>query len=92
MATRTEIAEGTAFVQAGNNPDSPSDRGVAEMRDGNGNAIVRVGGPNGQALAFFGGVPDTQPTITGSRGGNAALASLLSELANLNLIVDATTP
>lgn len=83
---------GTAFLQAGGNPDSASDRGVAELRDSGGNAVVSVGGPNGNALSFFGGVPDTQPTITGSRGGNAALASLLTELANLGLIVDGTTP
>lgn len=33
----------------------------------------------------------TPPTVTGSRGGNAALASLLSALATLGLIVDETT-
>lgn len=81
---------GTAFLQAGGNPDSPSDRGVSELRDSAGNAIVRVGGPNGQALSFFGGVPDTQPTVVGSNGGIPALVSFLSELANLNLLVDAS--
>lgn len=33
----------------------------------------------------------TAPTITGSRGANAALESLLTELATLGLIVDGTT-
>lgn len=33
----------------------------------------------------------TKPTITGSRGGNAALASLLTGLAGLGLIVNSTT-
>lgn len=33
-----------------------------------------------------------KPTITGSRGGNAALASLLTALASYNLITDSTTP
>lgn len=33
----------------------------------------------------------TVPTVTGSRGGNAALASLLTGLAGENLIVDNTT-
>ena len=32
------------------------------------------------------------PTVTGSRGGNAALASLLTVLANAGLIVNSTTP
>jgi len=33
----------------------------------------------------------TQPTITGSRGGNAALADLLTNLATIGLIVDGTS-
>jgi len=34
----------------------------------------------------------TPPTVTGSRGGNAALASLLTQLADAGVIVDDTTP
>lgn len=41
-------------------------------------------------LGFFGGSAGQQ-TITGSRGGNAALASLLTALAALGLIIDGTT-
>ena len=33
----------------------------------------------------------TKPTVTGSRGGNAALASLLSGLASIGLITDSST-
>jgi hypothetical protein len=33
----------------------------------------------------------TVPTITGSRGGNAALANLLTALAAMGLIVDGTS-
>lgn len=33
----------------------------------------------------------SRPTITGSRGGNAALASLLTNLASMGLITDTTT-
>ena len=44
-------------------------------------------------VGFFGTVPLTsRPAVTGSRGGNAALASLLTTLANLGLITDSTTP
>jgi len=32
------------------------------------------------------------PSVTGSRGGNAALASLLTALASLGVILDNTTP
>lgn len=42
-------------------------------------------------VGFFGAGPITQPTITGSKGGNVALADLLTELANYGLIIDSTT-
>lgn len=42
-------------------------------------------------IAFFGGTPRAKQTVTGSRGGNAALASMLTALANLGLITDDTT-
>jgi hypothetical protein len=35
--------------------------------------------------------PIAKPTITGSRAGNAALASLLTALANYGLVTDSTT-
>jgi hypothetical protein len=43
-------------------------------------------------IGLNGAVPVAQPTITGSRGGNAALASLLTALALRGDIVDGTTP
>lgn len=46
---------------------------------------------NPLSLSFFGVSPVSQPTITGSRGGNAALADLLTKLALLGLIVDSTS-
>lgn len=43
-------------------------------------------------FGFFGATPPTtQPVVTGSRGGNAALASLLTALAATGIIVDGTT-
>lgn len=42
-------------------------------------------------LAFFGSDPVAQQSVTGSRGGNAALASVLTALANLGLIVDSSS-
>lgn len=43
------------------------------------------------ALGFFGASPGAKPEITGSRGGNAALQSLLSALENLGLITDSSS-
>lgn len=45
----------------------------------------------GTTLGFYGATAATKPTVTGSRGGNAALASLLTALATLGLITDTTT-
>lgn len=42
-------------------------------------------------LGFFGTAPGGRGTITGSRGGNVALAALLGSLAALGLIVDSST-
>ena len=53
--------------------------------DVNGQAIFR------DSVGFHGATPSGKPTVTGSRGGNAALASLLSALAGKGLITDGTT-
>jgi hypothetical protein len=46
---------------------------------------------DGTGLAFNDKTPIAKPIVTGSHGGNAALASLLSALSLLGLITDATT-
>ena len=38
------------------------------------------------------GTTPARPTVTGSRGGNAALASLMTGLAAIGLVTDSTTP
>ena len=43
------------------------------------------------AVGFFTTTPATKKTVTGSRAGNAALASLLTQLANYGLITNSTT-
>ncbi|MGW2985473.1 hypothetical protein [Streptomyces goshikiensis] len=45
----------------------------------------------GTTLGFYGAAAVAKPSVTGSRGGNAAVASLLSALAALGLITDNTT-
>lgn len=42
-------------------------------------------------LAFFGATLTAKPNVTGSKGGNAALASLITALATLGLVTDSTT-
>ena len=45
---------------------------------------------NGE-VGFNGTAPISKPTVTGSKGGNAALASLITALASYGLITDSTT-
>lgn len=45
----------------------------------------------GTTLGFYGSAGTAKPQVNGSRGGNAALTSLLTALAGLNLITDSTT-
>lgn len=47
--------------------------------------------PSGSKLGFYGASAISKPAATGSRAGNAALASLLTQLAALGLITDSTT-
>jgi hypothetical protein len=58
-------------------------------------SITICPGSAAQGLAFYspaGAGPFVQQqTVTGSKGGNAALASLISALANLGLIVDGSS-
>lgn len=42
-------------------------------------------------IGFFNTAPAAKPTVTGSRGGNAALASLLTALAGLGLLTDSSS-
>jgi hypothetical protein len=46
---------------------------------------------NSTGLGFFGATAVAQQNITGAKGGNAALADLLTKLALLGLITDSTT-
>jgi hypothetical protein len=63
----------------------------------NGQIVMRPNGTDAQFIAdanglgFYGTAGTAKPTISGSRAGNAALASLLTSLAGLGLITDSTT-
>jgi hypothetical protein len=78
---------GTAFVQ----PGTGTVPGESHIRNSAGANRIRVGGV-ADGVGFHGTAPIAKPTVTGSRGGNAALASLLTALANYGLITNSTTP
>jgi hypothetical protein len=66
-----------------------STRGAGAPRE-----VFRIEGQVGSTapmIGFLGASAVARPTVTGSRGGNAALASLLTQLAALGLITDSTT-
>ena len=55
-------------------------------------ASIVIGGASDK-VGFFGSGTTVKPTVSGSRGGNAALASLLTVLSSsFGLINDSTTP
>jgi hypothetical protein len=47
--------------------------------------------PTGQHIGFNGTAPVAKPTVTGSKGANAALTSLMTALSSLGLVTDSTT-
>lgn len=70
----------------------PTADGELALRAANGAGLgtkrIRI---NSTGLGFFNTAPVAQPNVTGSRGGNAALASALTALANLGLITDGSS-
>lgn len=60
------------------------------LYDSGGTNLIRI--QTGGRLSFFGRTTQTIQTVTGSRGGNAALTSLLQALNLMGLIVDSSTP
>lgn len=100
--TRCDITPGvgsaTAGVTVGGASGTATDvslllraQGVGEtaLQAGTGSAKqVRV---NNTGVGFFGTTPIAKPNITGSRAGNAALASLLTQLAALGLVTNSST-
>lgn len=48
-------------------------------------------GSGASTIGFYGATPAAKPTVTGGKGANAALTSLLSALATLGLITDSSS-
>lgn len=86
------VAYVTGNLTAGNGPLYLRSQGTGELKlQANASDIVRMVNNGGLKLGFFGGAPAVKPAVTGSRGGNAALASFLTALSGLGLITDSTT-
>ncbi len=56
-----------------------------------GSTGTKIGTGATQKIGFWNATPVVQQTVTGSRGGNAALASLLTALATAGLVVDSSS-
>jgi hypothetical protein len=67
-----------------------SDTNISLSLGGKGNGALIVG-TTSNAVGFFGSAGAMKPAITGAKGGNAALASLLAALVSLGLVSDNTT-
>ena len=87
-ATGESIFGGTASGRTVVGPGSLSTHAIYTTGNVNVGAYLLH---KGYGLGFYGAAAAGQPTVTGSRGGNAALASLLTSLAGLGLIVDSST-
>jgi hypothetical protein len=70
---------------------STSNARIFTDKRGTGTATALIVQKSGGTLGFLGTGGVTKQTITGSRGGNVALASLLTALASHGLITDSTT-
>jgi len=62
-----------------------------DVRSQNGATTIFAANAAGNQLGFYGATPTSKPTVSGAKGGNAALGSLLTALANLGLIADSST-
>lgn len=65
--------------------------GVRELRIQPGKVIVPNALQTFGGLGFYGASVAAKPTVTGSRGGNAAVASLITALATVGLVTDSSS-
>jgi phosphatidylserine decarboxylase len=86
-ASEVQIGDfgGVPAIAFGSAQDTVIYRGAANQVKTDDDLLV------GGNIGFYGTSPAAKPTVTGSRGGNAALASLLTGLAGLGLLTDSST-
>jgi hypothetical protein len=88
LRVRAIAADTTQTLIAGNTLIGTTTDG---MTAGGSLAIAQDLAHRGTKVGFNNATPITKPTVTGSRGANAALASLLTALANFGLITDSSS-
>lgn len=97
LTTTTTITAGTeVIVASGNRVKLQGAANLTGIRYSSPNIDLYVGssyaaGFGANTTGFNGATPVAKGTITGSRGGNAALASLLTYLASTGLITDSSS-
>lgn len=84
-----ESAGQMSFAASGMDFDVASG-GALSIATENANEIIQFGTPS-SLFGMFGVTPVVKPTVTGSKGGNAALTSVIAALAALGLVTDSTT-
>ena len=102
IVSETGTAQGGVTVQAGLVSITAQDGlgvllGFVGVSNGGGNqGVVTIGSPGTvaplQEIGAYGQPGTTRQTVVGSRGGNAALASLLTALDAIGWIIDGSTP
>jgi len=64
---------------------------VQQLSNGNDDGVV-LGQSSSDKVGFYGkNPPVVKPTVTGSKGSNAALTSLMAALVALGLVTDSTS-
>lgn len=100
--TRLDVTPGTGAattgVTVGGVSGTATDVSLILRAQGAGDVSLQAGTgsakqvrANNTGIGFYGGNPIAKPAVTGSRAGNAALASLLTALANLGLVTNSTS-
>jgi hypothetical protein len=84
--TVTDGAESSTFEMSAY--DAGTSRIFLQYVGGTG---IRILETTTEQLGFYGSTGSNKQTVSGSRGGNAALQGLLAALANLGIITDSTT-
>lgn len=86
LTSGTGVASGNVTIRPGSGSGSNGSVLIQQAAGPTTGILVSASG-----LAFWGGTPSVRPSVTGSRGGNAALASLLTVLDTMGLITNNTT-
>lgn len=87
----TYATAGTDFERLTVKAVAAADYAILPEAGGTGTLRGLTFGTAGGKLAFFGTVAITKPAVTGAKAGNAAITSLLTQLAALGLITDSSS-